>query len=880
VPALNGADDEGIDSWALLTAVVEGDGSVAPVNEVEVVAGPVELVVVATVVVVPAADPLFDDEPHPATSKLADPATTIATASPRHGRRVLCNSPSSSRSEGPILQARAGQVSHPGWPVRYSRPVLRQSPANPQPAPSLAPHTGPMSIAEFPSSSVATLETPSMDQADQGRDPAPPPHQRLARLLRGRPGDPPWVRPALLLLLLTTGFLYLWDLSASGWANSFYSAAVQAGTKSWKAFFFGSFDSSNFITVDKSPAALWVMELSARLFGVNSWSILVPNAFEGVVTVGVLYLTVRRWFSPAAGLLAGAVLALTPVAALMFRYNNPDAFLVLLLTLAAYATVRAVEAGQTRWIVLAGALVGFGFLAKMLQAFLVVPAFGLVYLMAAPGSLSRRVRQLSYAGAALVAAAGWWVMAVQLTPAADRPYIGGSQNNSLWNLIFGYNGFGRLTGNEAGSVGGGGTGTSRWGATGLTRLFGADMGSQISWLLPAALILLGAGLVLSGRRPRTDRTRAALVLWGGWLLVSGAAFSLGEGIIHPYYTVALAPAIGAIIGVGGTAVWARRHQLTGRILLASVVAVSAGWSWDLLQRSPTWMPELRSVVLLVGLAAAVGFLIWPWIDIWTRRAVVAVGLIAALAAPAAFTLDTVATPHSGAIPSAGPAVTTAAGFGPGGGPGRAGRFGGFGGSGRAGGAFARVGPGAGTGGFTGSPPNGAGTGGFTGSRPNGLGGTRSAGGAGGGFGGLLNASSPSATLVKYLEQSASRYKWMLSTVGANEAAGYQLSTRDAVMAIGGFNGTDPAPTLAQFEKMVAAGDIHYFIASGSGGLGGGFGGGGFAPSATGAGATAGGAGATGGAGSSGTATQITTWVEAHFPSTTVGGVTVYDLAGT
>jgi hypothetical protein len=264
------------------------------------------------------------------------------------------------------------------------------------------------------------------------------------------------------------------------------------------------------------------------------------------------------------------------------------------------------------------------------------------------------------------------------------------------------------------------------------------------------------------------------------------------------------------------------------------------------------------------LAAAVGFLIWPWIDIWTRRAVVAVGLIAALAAPAAFTLDTVATPHSGAIPSAGPAVTTAAGFGPGGGPGRAGRFGGFGGSGRAGGAFARVGPGAGTGGFTGSPPNGAGTGGFTGSRPNGLGGTRSAGGAGGGFGGLLNASSPSATLVKYLEQSASRYKWMLSTVGANEAAGYQLSTRDAVMAIGGFNGTDPAPTLAQFEKLVAAGDIHYFIASGTGGTGG-FGGGGTGP------------GTTGGAGSSGTATQITSWVEAHFTSTTVGGVTLYDL---
>ncbi len=221
----------------------------------------------------------------------------------------------------------------------------------------------------------------------------------LGRLVRGRAADPAWVRPALLALLVGTGFLYLWDLGASGWANSFYSAAVQAGTKSWKAFFFGSFDSSNFITVDKSPGALWVMELSARLFGVNSWSILVPNALEGVATVGVVYATVRRWFAPAAALLAAAVVALTPVAALMFRFNDPDAFMVLLLSLAAYAVVRAVEGGRTGWLMLAGALVGFGFLAKMLQAFLVVPAFVLVYLVAGPGRLWRRLRQLIFAGA-------------------------------------------------------------------------------------------------------------------------------------------------------------------------------------------------------------------------------------------------------------------------------------------------------------------------------------------------------------------------------------------------------------------------------------------------------------------------------------------------
>ncbi|HET6964327.1 MAG TPA: glycosyltransferase family 39 protein, partial [Acidimicrobiales bacterium] len=143
---------------------------------------------------------------------------------------------------------------------------------------------------------------------------------RLGRFIRGREGDPVWVRPSLLALLGTTAVLYIWGLGASGWANSFYTAAVQAGTRSWKAMFFGSFDASNFITVDKSPGALWVMEISARIFGFNAWSVLVPEALEGVATVGLLYLAVRRWYTPAAGLVAGLVAALTPVAALMFRF--------------------------------------------------------------------------------------------------------------------------------------------------------------------------------------------------------------------------------------------------------------------------------------------------------------------------------------------------------------------------------------------------------------------------------------------------------------------------------------------------------------------------------------------------------------------------------
>jgi len=225
-----------------------------------------------------------------------------------------------------------------------------------------------------------------------GTRPAPP--GRLHRLLRGPEDDPVWARPLLVGLLVLTGLLYLWGLGASGWANTYYSAAVQAASKSWKAFLFGSLDSASSITVDKSPAFLWPMDLAARAFGVSSWSILVPQAVEGVAAVAVLYAAVRRWFSPAAALLSGLVLALTPVAALMFRFNNPDALLTLLTALGAYAMVRALEGASTRWVVATGSLAGLAFLAKMLQALLVVPALGLVYLVAAPTPLARRVRQL------------------------------------------------------------------------------------------------------------------------------------------------------------------------------------------------------------------------------------------------------------------------------------------------------------------------------------------------------------------------------------------------------------------------------------------------------------------------------------------------------
>jgi 4-amino-4-deoxy-L-arabinose transferase-like glycosyltransferase len=656
---------------------------------------------------------------------------------------------------------------------------------------------------------------------------------RLARLVRGRADDPAWARPALLGLLAATALLYLWALSASGWANDFYSAAAQAASQSWKAFFFGSSDASNFITVDKPPAALWVMGLSARLFGVSSWSLLAPQALMGVATVALLYATVRRWFGPAAGLLAGAVTALTPVATLIFRFNNPDALLTLLLVAAAYAVVRALEHGATRWLVLAGACVGLGFLAKQLQALLVVPAFALLYLAAAPGSLGRRVGQLAAAGAAMVASAGWWVAIVELLPASARPYIGGSQTNSIVELTFGYNGLGRLTGDETGSVGGGPGGG--WGQTGWTRMFGAEVGGQVAWLLPAAVALLAAGLWLTRRAPRTNRARAAFALWGGWLVVTGVVFSFMQGIFHAYYAVALAPAVGALVGMGATGLWEVRRSMVTRWWLAGTVVMTAVWSWVLLRRTPDWHPELAPLVLLGGLAVAAMVAAVPWQAAassgWAGRggrrmaaAVAGAGLLVALAGPAAYSLDTAATPHGGAIPSAGPAVQ---------------------GGGRRGGGF-RGG---------GGPPPGfgrAGGGPFGQAAPGGPGGTAPGGAGGrGGMGGLLDGDTPDAELVALLRQDADRYTWVAAAVGSNSAAGVQLATGEPVMAIGGFNGSDPAPTLEQFQRLVAEGRIHWFL--GGGRMGG------------------------GSMGGSDAARQISAWVADHFTATSVGGTAVYDL---
>ncbi|KQU06919.1 glycosyl transferase [Rhodococcus sp. Leaf7] len=638
-----------------------------------------------------------------------------------------------------------------------------------------------------------------------------------------------WEPIAATVLIVGTAVAYLLNLSSNGWANSFYSAAVQAGSQSWEAFFFGSSDAANSITVDKPPMSLWLMELSVRVFGLNSWAILVPQVLLGAASVALMWRTVRRQFGPAAGLLAGLVLAVTPVAALMFRFNNPDALLSFLMIAAVWAMLRAVEDGRTRWLVLVGVFVGFGFLTKQLQVMLVVPPIAATYLFAGPVSVRARIGQLFVSLGAMIVAAGWWIAIVELWPASSRPWIGGSQNNSILELTLGYNGLGRLNGEETGSVtpGGGTGGGSMWGETGITRVFDSSQGGQIAWLIPAALILGVAAIVLRGRAPRADARRAALVVWGLWLLVTGLTFSFMAGIFHSYYTVALAPAVAAVVGMGSVALWRAREQYWTRLVLAVAMAATVVTEWVLLSRSATFVPWLKVVVAVVGVFAIVALLI-PRLT-RGRLATVAVlaALFAGLAGPTAYAVDTIATAHQGSIVTAGP-NSGGMGFGRGGGrdDGRGMRAGQAPG-GQAPGGQAPAGQVPGAQAPTGAMPGGA---------------------DGGGMGGLLSGSTPSAELTELLAEDADSYTWVAAAIGSNSASGYQLATQDPVMPIGGFNGSDPSPTLAQFQAYVQQGEIHWFIAGG--GMGG---------------------------RDSGTSAEISEWVTANFTAQTVDNVTLYDL---
>ncbi|HJW21848.1 MAG TPA: glycosyltransferase family 39 protein [Candidatus Limnocylindrales bacterium] len=646
-------------------------------------------------------------------------------------------------------------------------------------------------------------------------------------------------------LAALAGVLYLVNLTVSGWANTYYALAAQAASQSWSALFFGSLDASGFITLDKPPLAVLPMAIAVKLLGLSSFSILLPQALLGIATVVVLYLTVRRSFGEGAAFVAGLVAALTPVAVLIFRYDNPDALLTFLLVSAAWALGRGLERGRLRWALLAATLVGLAFLTKYLQAYVVLPAFALTWLVCAPGSLPRRIGGLLASGLTVLVASGWWVALVELIPAGSRPYIGGSNSNSVLELIFGYDGLGRIFGNTAGGsslssaidglAGGaaaGRGGPSFSGTPGLLRLFNDQLGGQIAWLLPAALLALGVLLVAWRRAGRTDRRVAGAVLWGGWLVTHVAVFSFMSGIIHSYYAVVMAPAIGALVGAGAAELWrayvrtpassgVRLEGGPGRTLgsalggrlagpfLAVGLAIGGVTAWLLLDRTPGFAPGLG--VGILALSVATGLVLAIPHDLLDRRAArlaAALGLVVILAGPAAYSAATMASGHSGGDPAAGPS-----------------------GDGMAGGGDATA----------------------------------------------------DTALVSYLVDNQGAARWIVAVSGSQSAAAIQLAAGQPVMAMGGFTGSDPAPTLEQLRAYVASGELRYVLVGGRFGAGagpglgtppsGGFGAGGFGP---------GGVGPGGAGGPDAGSASVSTWVASACTAVTIDGSSVaglYDCAG-
>ncbi len=581
------------------------------------------------------------------------------------------------------------------------------------------------------------------------------------------------------LAAVTTISLVLntWQLTLNGLGNQYYTAATRSMITSWHNFFFVSYDPGGFISVDKPPVALWIEAASARLFGVSTWSILLPSAVAGAAAVALLWCTVRRRFGPAAATIAGAVLALSPVSVAVNRLNLPEPFMILFLVAAAWAVLRSFDTDRwLRWILLAGACVGLAFNTKMLAAYIPVPALGLAVLIGTRGGWWPRLKRTLIFGLAIVAVSLPWIMAVDLTPASSRPYVGGSTNNTEWNLVFGYNGLGRVDDNTAGGPGGGarigggqgfgggvpmgasgasGTGGIIAGTAGPTRLFGDALGGQIAWLLPMAAV---GALAALWRHRRHARRAAAIILWGGWLALYAVVFSYAQGTFHAYYTAAMAPALAALVGIGLVQLVAlARANRVWLVALAGALVVSVDLELTISGHAPQFYGWIRPL-FVIGAAAAIVMLAVALLSHGLARTVsrlmavgAAVGLSALLLAPSAWALSEAANPVLNAtLPQAGPRT----------------------------------------------------------------------GASGSSFGSANSNGDPA--LAAYLLRVNHGETWDVAVASAQVGSGLLADQGVSVMSLGGFMGSDPAATVDSIAAAVAKGSVRYFLVSnvGMGGAGG------------------------------------------------------------
>ena len=616
-----------------------------------------------------------------------------------------------------------------------------------------------------------------------------------------------WSRLSLAGVMLISIFMNFYQLGQNGFGNLYYASAIRSMLDSWHNFFFVAFDPGGFVSIDKPPLGFWLQAASAKIFGFTPFSIFLPQALAGVLSVLLLYHLVRRHFGVVAGLLAALALAISPISVLTNRNNTIDSTLVLVMLLGAWAVLRAAERGKLRWLLLCAVFVGLGFNIKMLEAYLVVPAYGLLYLLAAPRRIWVRIGHLALAGLLMLSISLSWAVAVDLTPAASRPYVGSSQNNSEISLALGYNGIQRLLGQFGfgggnsgstsgnttqpslpagiergtftggdfpqpgaggsgqspqglGSGGGGSTGMFNTGNPGLLRLFNEPLGGQIVWLLPMAL--LGILALAWQRRPsfRENRQQHSLILWGTWLLTMAVFFSVAT-FFHQYYLSTLAPAICALFGIGVVVMWRDYRSLdksgdkSGRSgwrgwLLPLALLLTALEQIHIIVSDPSWGTWLIPLIAIsCALAAVILFAarLFPRLGLGARELVPALclALLALLLTSAVWSAIPVLADETASLPVAGPS-----------------------------------------------------------------------GQAGGGLG-VGGSSSVDTALIKYLEAHKGSAKYLVAVVSSNEADAIILATNQPVMALGGFSGSDPILTTTQLAALVKSGTVKFFLINGSGG---------------------------------------------------------------
>ncbi len=658
---------------------------------------------------------------------------------------------------------------------------------------------------DLPMMQVSGLQVVAIDDLSQGAT-VPRDDAAIAVYLR---------RAVLGLILVASAFLNFFSLGRLGYGNAYYAAGVKSMLMSWHNLFFVSFDPGGFVTIDKPPLGFWLQAASAEIFGFHGWSLILPEALAGIGSVALVYLLVRRVFGELAGLLGAAVMAVTPVAVATNRSNIVDSLLVFTLLLGAWAVLHATDTGKLRWLLASMLLVGLGFNIKMLEAYLVVPAFIAVYFLGAKIGWRTKIWHLALAGVVLLVVSLSWATAVDLTPANQRPYVGSSDNNSEYNLIFGYNGLNRLLSGSWSFLGLHGrnfgrpaapsaptrnTGTrfgfgaGENGASGPLRLINQQLGGQSGWLLLLALIgIVAAGWQLRPRLP-FERHHASLLFWGVWLL-TGAGFFSVAGFFHSYYLVMMAPPIAALSGIGLAAMWHdyRGPGWRGWLLPFALVGVALVQR-HILSYFTTWHPWVSKAIVDASIAIAVVLLVlraWTWLSrkflkgrftsMALRGGVIALGagILAIGLAPTAWAADTTLYGNGGLLPTAGPSAR--------------GGFSAFGG---------------------------------------GRGGFRLSGTAQFDVPGFPNVSAPGdfpgqtdPLTLQYLLKNQGSTKFLVATTNANTASPIILATGKPVMALGGFTGSDPILSIADLQKLIANNTVRFFMLQGGFGGFGGFGGG-------------------------------------------------------